>query len=75
MDIVLVDFQGGIDATPEENRKKHEGTEDEISGIFSRMKPMEAAVEAFKELSKNYDVYLCSTAPTAGRTRVYCAPG
>ena len=42
MDNVLVDFQSGIDAMPEDVRKKYEGAEDEIPGIFSRMKPMEA---------------------------------
>lgn len=63
MDNVLVDFQSGIDAMPEDVRKKHEGAEDEIPGIFSRMKPMEGAVDAFKKLSVNYDIYICSTAP------------
>ena len=63
MDNVLVDFQSGIDAMPEDVRKKYDGDEDEIPGIFSRMKPMEGAVSAFKKLAENYDVYICSTAP------------
>ena len=63
MDNVLVDFQSGIDAMPEYLRKKHKDDEDEIPGIFSKMKPLEGAVDAFKKLSKNYDVYICSTAP------------
>jgi len=63
MDNVLVDFQSGLDATPEDLLVEYKGDEDEIPGIFSKMKPLEGAVNAFRRLSENYDVYICSTAP------------
>jgi hypothetical protein len=55
MDNVLVDFQSGIDAISEHERLSYEGRLDEVPGIFSKMKPKEGAIEAFKKLSKNFD--------------------
>jgi 5'(3')-deoxyribonucleotidase len=63
MDNVLVDFQSGIDAISEHERLSYEGRLDEVPGIFSKMKPKEGAIEAFKKLSKNFDTYILSTAP------------
>jgi len=63
MDNVLVDFQSGIDCLSEETKKEYEGRLDEVPNIFSFMKPFEGAVEAVYILSKEFDVYILSTAP------------
>lgn len=63
MDNVLVDFQSGIDTLKENVKKLYEGELDNVPGIFDLMLPVEGAIEAFKELSKDYDVYILSTAP------------
>ncbi len=62
-DNVLVDFKTGIDKLTEEEKIKYEGRYDETPDIFSKMLPMEGAVESFKLLSKKYDVYILSTSP------------
>ena len=36
---------------------------DEVPGIFSKMEPIEGAIEAFHEISKHYDCYILSTGP------------
>jgi len=63
MDDVLVDFQSGIDAITEEERQTFKGNLDNVPGIFSKMKPFNGAIEAYKELNKHFDVYILSTAP------------
>ena len=68
MDNVLVDFESGLQQIEEsvkaqyvdENGKPHY---DDIPGIFSKMRPVEGAEEAVKELAKVYDVFILSTAP------------
>ncbi|MDR2385590.1 MAG: HD domain-containing protein [Tannerella sp.] len=63
MDNVLVDFQSGIDRLSEDTKREYEGYLDEVSGIFSLMKPASGAVEAVKLLSQHFDCYILSTAP------------
>ena len=63
MDNVLVDFKSGIDRTSDELLKQYEGHLDDVPGIFSKMLPMEGAIEAFEQLAQKYDVYILSTAP------------
>lgn len=63
MDNVLVDFPSGIVQLAPETQKEYEGRLDEVQGIFSLMKPLDGALEAFENLSKAYDTYLLSTAP------------
>ena len=63
MDNVLVDFQSGIDALSEDQRYSYNDNLDNTPGIFSKMKPIDGAIEAFNELSKTFDVYILSTAP------------
>jgi len=63
MDSVLVNFQSGIDALTEEQRLAFKNDLDDVPGIFSMMKPVDGAVEAYKELTKHFDVYILSTAP------------
>lgn len=74
MDNVLVDFQTGINATSAEilDLYANDGTGkphyDDIPDIFSRMKPMEGAVKAVKELSEHFDCYILSTSPWGNPT-------
>lgn len=63
MDNVLVDFQSGKDALDESIRTQYEGKLDEVPHIFSLMKPVEGAIDAFNRLSKQYDCYILSTSP------------
>lgn len=63
MDNVLVDFMSGVDKLfPDDLLEYHEHLDD-IPYIFSIMKPMPGAIEAFKALSKKYDCYILSTSP------------
>jgi 5'(3')-deoxyribonucleotidase len=63
MDGVLVDFQSGINSLSAEELKLYENNLDEVPGIFSRMKAIDGALEAFEKLNKHFDVYILSTAP------------
>ena len=63
MDNVLVDFQSGIDNTDKELLRQYEGHWDDIPGLFSKMKPMPGAIDAFEKLAQKYDIYILSTAP------------
>ena len=63
MDNVLVDFQSGIDKTNEDVRAEYAGRLDEVPGIFSRMKPLLGAVDAYKQLVVEFDTYILSTSP------------
>lgn len=61
MDNVLVDFPSAFKNVSPELLEKYDN--DEIPDIFSKMEPMEGAIEAYKFLTKNYDTYILSTAP------------
>ena len=69
MDDVIVDFKSGIEAVqadhPKKDPKSREASWDEVPGIFSKMKPVDGAIEAVKILAKSrkLDVYVLSTAP------------
>jgi len=63
MDGVLVDFQSDIDSLTEEQRASFKDGLDDVPGIFSKMKPVEGAIEAYEELTRHFDVYILSTAP------------
>ena len=63
MDGVLVDFESGIKSLTEHELQGYEKRLDEVPGIFSKMKPLEGAVESFEKLSIHYNVYILSTAP------------
>lgn len=63
LDNVLVDFQSGINQLDRMTKFRYAGRLDEVPGIFSKMVPLENAVESFKELSKYFDTYILSTAP------------
>lgn len=63
MDNVLVDFKSGIEQLSEETKKEYEGHLDDVPDIFSLMKPMPGAIEAYTKLNSLFDVYILSTAP------------
>ena len=64
MDNVLVDFQSGIDALPPEAHQAADPHHfDEVAGIFGLMQPMPGAIEAYRTLSREHDVFILSTAP------------
>ena len=63
MDNVLVNFQSGLDQLPEEVLQQYEGQLDNIPSVFSLMKPLNGAIEAFTTLASEYDNYILSTAP------------
>jgi len=63
MDGVLVDFESGLQQYPMEVRNRYHDNPDEIPGIFSKMKPLDGALEAFIRLTEVFDVYILSTAP------------
>ena len=63
MDNVLVDFKSGIKEIDKAAREEFENDLDEVPGIFSKMKPMKGAIEAYMELIKHFEVYILSTAP------------
>ena len=63
MDNVLVDFPSAIAQLSDQIKSEYEDRLDEVPDIFSMMKPLSGAVEAFEELSVLYDTYILSTAP------------
>lgn len=63
MDGVLVDFESGIKSLSKFELQVYENRLDEVPGIFSRMKPINGALEAFMVINKHFDVYILSTAP------------
>ena len=63
MDNVLVDFPSAIPLIPKETLEKYDNHADLVPGIFSLMKPVKDALEAFHYLAKYFDVYILSTAP------------
>lgn len=63
MDNVLVNFQSGLDQLPDEVLHQYDGQLDNIPNVFSLMKPLDGAIEAFTTLASAYDNYILSTAP------------
>lgn len=63
MDNVLVDFESGINQLSESDILNYQGRLDEVPGIFSLMKPVKGAIEAYHALNQHYDCYILSTAP------------
>ena len=68
MDNVLVDFQTGIDKLSEDEKSFFERRYDEVPHIFSKMEPMQNAIESFKLLCEKYDTYILSTSPWENAT-------
>ena len=63
MDDVLVDFQSGIDSLSDEERRVYKDNIDNVPDIFSKMQPLDGAIEGYKKLTEHFDVYILSTAP------------
>lgn len=63
MDGVLVNFSSALSMLTEETLTEYDGRLDEVPGIFSLMKPVRGAVDAYKKLSEVFDTYILSTAP------------
>ncbi|MFR9543696.1 MAG: hypothetical protein SNH27_16825 [Rikenellaceae bacterium] len=63
MDNVLVDFKSGIERVDAQTQREYEGHFDDVPHIFSKMKPIDGAIDAFNQLSERYDLYILSTAP------------
>ena len=63
MDNVLVDFPSAFQYLSQQTMEAYEGRLDEVPGIFSLMKPVEGAIEAYRFLAEHFDVYILSTAP------------
>jgi 5'(3')-deoxyribonucleotidase len=68
MDGVLVNFQSGIDRLTEAEKIEYKDQEKNVPHIFSKMKPIEGAIEAYKMLAEKYDTYILSTAPWNNET-------
>jgi 5'-nucleotidase len=63
MDNVLVDFASAFPRLGDHILAEYEDRLDEVPGIFSLMKPMPGALEAYEELSRRFDTYVLSTSP------------
>ena len=63
MDNVLVDFQSGIDSLSDEERGAYKDNIDNVPGIFSKIQPLNGAIDGYKKLTEHFDVYILSTAP------------
>ncbi|WP_395340736.1 5' nucleotidase, NT5C type [Ningiella sp. W23] len=68
MDNVIVDFPSAFKHLSDETKAQYAGRLDEVPNIFSMMKPMRNAVQSVEALSKQFDVYVLSTAPWENRT-------
>ena len=71
MDNVLVDFMSGIRKCAAEEVENYGKTNDldDIPGVFSKMEPIEGAIDAFRFLAERFDTYILSTAPWALRVQ------
>jgi len=63
LDNTLADFDGRVAGLDHEIRSRYEGHFDHIPGVYSLLRPMPGAVEAYRELSELFDTYILSTAP------------
>ena len=63
MDNVLVDFRSSFKFLDTDIKTKFHGNLDNVPNIFSKMTPLEGAIESYIRLSDKYDTYILSTAP------------
>ncbi len=63
LDNVMVDFKEAITRLSPAELEKYKDHYDDIPHFFYTMKPMKGAIEAFKALSRRFDLYILSTAP------------
>lgn len=62
MDNVLVNFEWGVEQLSDKEKEACDHEYDEIPGFFRDLPPIDGALEAYQELSSQYDTYLLSTA-------------
>ena len=55
MDGVLVDYPSGLAQLSPETLKEYEGRLYAVPGVFSLMKPLDGAIDAFNKLFTIYD--------------------
>ena len=63
LDQTLVDFHSAINRLDIETRNKYVSNLDKVPGIFAFMDPQPGVVEAYKQLSQYYRVYIICTDP------------
>jgi 5'(3')-deoxyribonucleotidase len=63
MDGVLVNFKSGLDQISDSDREKYAPHFEDVPGMFSKMAPVDGAIESYKKLSEHFHVYILSTAP------------
>ena len=63
MDNVLVDFPSAFKHLDNSTKEKFKNNMDDVPNIFSKMEPIEGAIDAYNKLCKKYDTYVLSTAP------------
>jgi 5'(3')-deoxyribonucleotidase len=68
MDNVLVDFKTGIDKLSQVDLEFYVDRYDEVPNIFSKMEPMENAIESYIKLCSKFDTYILSTSPWGNPT-------
>jgi 5'-nucleotidase len=68
MDNVLVDFSTGIARLTQKEFEIYKGRYDEAPHIFSKMDPIENAIESYIQLCSKYDTYILSTSPWENST-------
>ena len=61
MDGVIVDFMSGIESLSEQEHETYKGKYAQCPDIFSRMKPIDGALDAVKQLHEIFDVYILSS--------------
>lgn len=61
MDGVIVDFKSGVDSLDNQQIQEYAGRYAKCPDIFSKMQPMEGALDAVRRLSLEYDVYILSS--------------
>ena len=71
MDNVLVDFKTGISRLSAQELTIFEDRYDEVPNIFSKIDPMENAIESYEKLSSLYDTYILSTSPWENPTALH----
>ncbi len=63
LDNTLVNFQSGIDRLTHSVREKYQNDLDEAPHIFSRMDPLDGAIDAYHQLAQQF------ATPTSSRQR------
>ena len=73
LDNTLVDFMSGVKKCSPKDVEEYGRTDDldDIPDVFSKMEPIEGAIEAFHFLAEHFDTYILSTAPWDNPTAWY----